>query len=85
LKILPSGDLGSERPSAISWEGFWSTEIVKGGTFAQPRERQKTRQGQRTEATADFSTAAAKCDAFGRNNDFGGGTLFNKNAMGNYS
>jgi hypothetical protein len=81
LKILQSGDVGSER---LGRSVALERRNCQGRDFAQPDRKGKDK------ATADFSTAAAKCAAFGRNDDLGvrtliNKTLINKNAMGNYS
>ena len=56
---------------AVSCTGALEVEIVKLG-FLVNREgkRQKDQGKARTKATADFSTTAAKCAAFGRDDAF---------------
>jgi hypothetical protein len=63
--------------------GLWSAEIVKGGTLLNREGTAKDTGEGKDKATADFSTAAAKCAAFFEMTSIGGGTLFNEEAVRN--
>jgi hypothetical protein len=55
----------------------------QGRDLAQPGGTAKDRGKGKDKATADFSTAAAKCAAFFEMTSIGGGTLFNEEAVRN--
>jgi len=78
---LKSGELGSERPSAISWVGFWSAEIVKG--LLNRGKRQKTGKGQKQQQISPLRRQSAPPSV--EMTILVAGLCFNKNAMGNYS